>query len=43
MLLLRQFAGRVVAVEIDPLILKIGRELHFERPYAMFHNETLSE
>jgi spermidine synthase len=31
---LRNGAGRVVAVEIDPLILKLGRELHFERPYA---------
>ena len=30
---LRNGAGRVVAVEIDPLILKLGRELHFERPY----------
>ena len=30
---LRNGAGRVVAVEIDPLILKLGRELHFEHPY----------
>jgi spermidine synthase len=30
---LRNGAGRVVAVEIDPLIVKLGRELHFERPY----------
>ena len=30
---LRNSAGRVVAVEIDPLILKLGRELHFEHPY----------
>jgi SAM-dependent methyltransferase len=30
---IRNGAGRVVAVEIDPLILKIGRELHFEKPY----------
>jgi spermidine synthase len=30
---LRSGAGRVVAVEIDPLILKLGRELHFEHPY----------
>jgi len=30
---LRNGAGRVVAVEIDPLILKLGRELHFEKPY----------
>ena len=30
---LRNQAGRVVAVEIDPLILKLGRKLHFEHPY----------
>jgi len=30
---LRNGADRVVAVEIDPLILELGRELHFERPY----------
>jgi spermidine synthase len=30
---LRNGAGRVVAVEIDPLILKLGRQLHFEKPY----------
>jgi len=30
---LRNGAGRVVAVEIDPLILKLGRRLHFEKPY----------
>ena len=30
---LRNGAGRVQAVEIDPLILKLGRELHFEHPY----------
>ncbi|HYM13147.1 MAG TPA: methyltransferase domain-containing protein, partial [Bryobacterales bacterium] len=31
---LRNGAGRVVAVEIDPLILQDGRRLHFERPYS---------
>jgi spermidine synthase len=31
---LRHGAGRVVAVEIDPLILELGRRLHFERPYS---------
>ncbi len=31
---LRNGAGRVVAVEIDPLILRMGRQLHFERPYS---------
>jgi SAM-dependent methyltransferase len=30
---LRNGAGRVEAIEIDPLILKLGRELHFEHPY----------
>jgi SAM-dependent methyltransferase len=30
---LRNGAGHVEAVEIDPLILKLGRELHFEHPY----------
>jgi spermidine synthase len=30
---LRNNAGRVVAVEIDPLILELGRKLHFEHPY----------
>jgi spermidine synthase len=30
---LRNGAGRVVAVEIDPLILQLGKELHFEHPY----------
>ena len=30
---MRNGAGRVVAVEIDPLILRLGRELHFEHPY----------
>ena len=29
----RNGASRVVAVEIDPLILKLGRDLHFEKPY----------
>ena len=30
---LRNGAGRVEAVEIDPLILKLGEQLHFEHPY----------
>jgi SAM-dependent methyltransferase len=30
---LRNGAGRVQAVEIDPLILRLGKELHFEHPY----------
>ena len=31
---LRHGARRVTAVEIDPLILKLGRQLHFEKPYS---------
>jgi SAM-dependent methyltransferase len=31
---LRNGAGRVTAVEIDPVILELGRELHFEHPYS---------
>ncbi len=31
---LRNGAGHVTAVEIDPLILKLGRQLHFEKPYS---------
>ena len=30
---LRNGAGHVSAVEIDPLILKLGKTLHFEKPY----------
>jgi spermidine synthase len=30
---LRNGSGRVTAVEIDPLILELGRQLHFEKPY----------
>jgi SAM-dependent methyltransferase len=31
---LRNGAQRVVAVEIDPLIERLGSQLHFERPYS---------
>lgn len=31
---LRNGAGHVVAVEIDPLIQSLGREMHFEKPYS---------
>jgi SAM-dependent methyltransferase len=31
---LRHGAGEVVAVEIDPLIVELGRRFHFERPYS---------
>ena len=34
---LRNGAARVVAVEIDPLILHLGRQLHFEKPYSSPH------
>ena len=30
---LRNGAGEVTAVEIDPLILKLGKKYHFEKPY----------
>ena len=30
----RNGAGHVVGVEIDPLIIKLGKELHFEHPYS---------
>jgi len=30
---LRNGAGHVTGVEIDPLIIKLGREFHFEHPY----------
>jgi spermidine synthase len=30
----RNGAQRVVAVEIDPLIQQLGRDLHFEKPYS---------
>ena len=30
---LRNGAGHVTAVEIDPLILHLGRQMHFEHPY----------
>ena len=30
---LRNGAGHVTAVEIDPLILKLGKQFHFEQPY----------
>ena len=31
---LRNGAGRVTAVEIDPMILQLGKRLHFEHPYS---------
>ena len=31
---LRNGAGHVTAVEIDPLILQLGEKLHFEKPYS---------
>jgi len=29
----RNNAGSIVAVEIDPVIMRLGKEFHFERPY----------
>jgi spermidine synthase len=40
---LRNGAQRVVAVEIDPLILELGREFHFERPYDSSRVEVLCD
>lgn len=34
---IRNGAGHVVAVEIDPLILNLGRQYHFESPYSSPH------
>ncbi|MGA9723351.1 MAG: methyltransferase domain-containing protein [Candidatus Binatus sp.] len=31
---LRNGAGDVTAVEIDPLVLQLGKKLHFEQPYS---------
>ena len=39
---LRNGASRVVAVEIDPLILRLGKELHFEKPYQSPRVETVT-
>lgn len=40
---LRNGSRQVVAVEIDPLILQIGRDLHFERPYQSPKVRTVVE
>lgn len=40
---LRSGAQRVVAVEIDPLILRLGKELHFEQPYQAPPVETVTD
>jgi hypothetical protein len=40
---LRNGAGRVVAVEIDPLILQLGAQLHFEKPYDSARVQTILE
>ena len=40
---LRNGASRVVAVEIDPLILRLGRKLHFEKPYQSPRVETVTD
>jgi spermidine synthase len=40
---LRHGAERVVAVEIDPLIVQLGRRLHFERPYDRPEVEVVIE
>ncbi|MGP0017237.1 MAG: methyltransferase domain-containing protein [Candidatus Sulfotelmatobacter sp.] len=40
---LRNGAGRVVAVEIDPLILQLGREIHFEHPYQSPRTQVVND
>lgn len=40
---LRNGAGRVVAVEIDPLILKLGRQIHFEHPYQSARTQIVND
>ena len=40
---LRNGAGSVVAVEIDPLILQLGRKLHFEHPYQSPRVQTVTD
>ena len=40
---LRNGAKEVVAVEIDPLILELGKQLHFERPYDSPRVRTVLE
>ena len=39
---LRNGAGRVVAVEIDPLILQLGRQIHFEHPYQSSRTQAVN-
>lgn len=40
---LRNGAGRVAAVEIDPLILQLGREFHFEHPYQSPRTQIVND
>jgi len=40
---LRNGAGHVTAVEIDPLILKLGERLHFEKPYQSPRVEVIRD
>jgi len=40
---LRNGAGYVTAVEIDPLILQIGERLHFEKPYSSSRVRTVQD
>lgn len=40
---LRNGAGRVVAVEIDPLILRLGRRIHFEHPYQSPRTQIIND
>jgi spermidine synthase len=40
---LRNGASEVTAVEIDPLILKLGKEFHFEKPYDSPHVRQVTD
>jgi len=40
---LRNGAKHVTAVEIDPLILRLGQKLHFERPYSSPRVRTVED
>jgi hypothetical protein len=39
----RNHARRIVAVEIDPLILELGKRFHFERPYDSHLVRTVTQ
>ena len=40
---LRNGAGRVTAVEIDPMIIQLGQKYHFEKPYSSPRVRTVQD